>query len=484
MQEYNIVEMNHSKGKDLEQTLLGIDIGSTKICAIIATCKDETPHIIGIGFHKSQGLKKGSITNIEQASRAIKDAVNDARRVAGTNINKAVISISGAYTKSTDSSGIVNIPNNEIGVKEINRVIQTALYNASIPSEYEVVHILPYNFKLDDQDFIDDPMGMSGNRLEVSVRIITAQRSSLGNLKKAIRSAGIEIENIVLSSYASSIAVLSEDEKSLGVACIDMGGSTCELMIHVGNSLRYNDFLGVGSNHITNDLAMALHTPQSIAEQVKIQYGGFSKASEDIDNLIEIPSIGGSDSGKHQVSLATVHNVIYARVEETLMILAKSLEHSNLKDQLGSGVVLTGGMVQLDGIRDLATALFNAPVRLARPMEIDGLFTDLKGPECSTAIGLILYASGKYTNYEIDSEKRIRYRNEKLEEETAQFQKNIHLMNPLQDKQSSITNPVNSVPKTAADIKQDLSNITEIKKIPTKNNNFFGQIWQKLTQMF
>ncbi|WP_297814079.1 cell division protein FtsA [uncultured Helicobacter sp.] len=468
----------------MEQTLLSIDIGSTKICAIIATCKDEIPHIIGIGFHKSQGLKKGSITNIEQASRAIKDAVNDARRVAGTNINKAVISISGAYTKSTDSSGIVNIPNNEIGVKEINRVIQTALYNASIPSEYEVVHILPYNFKLDDQDFIDDPMGMSGNRLEVSVRIITAQRSSLGNLKKAIRSAGIEIENIVLSSYASSIAVLSEDEKNLGVACIDMGGSTCELMIHVGNSLRYNDFLGVGSNHITNDLAMALHTPQSIAEQVKIQYGGFSKASEDKENLIEIPSIGGSDSGKHQVSLAAVHNVIYARVEETLMILAKSLEHSNLKDQLGSGVVLTGGMVQLDGIRDLAAALFNAPVRLAKPMEIDGLFTDLKGPECSTAIGLILYASGKYTNYEIDSEKRIRYRNEKLEEETTQFQKNIHLINPLQEKESNIINPVNSVPKSAADIKQDLSNITEIKKIQAKSNNLFGQLWQKLTQMF
>ncbi|MDE5926675.1 MAG: cell division protein FtsA [Helicobacter sp.] len=468
----------------MEQILLGIDIGSTKICAIIANCKDGVPHIIGTGFHKSQGLKKGSITNIEQASRAIKDAVNDAKRVAGTNINKAVISISSAYTKSTDSSGVLNCLNNEIGIKEINRVIQSALYNASIPNEYEVVHILPYNFKLDDQDFIDDPMGMSGGRLEVSVRIITAQKLSLGNLKKAIKTAGIEIENIVLASYASSIAVLTEDEKNLGVACIDMGGSTCELMIHVGNSLRYNDFLGVGSNHITNDLAMALHTPQSIAEQVKIQYGGFPRTSEDTENLIEIPSIGGSDNDKHQVSLAVVHNVVYARVEETLMILAKSLEHSNLKDQLGSGIVLTGGMVQLDGIRDLAAALFNAPVRLANPIEIDGLFTDLKGPECSTAIGLVLYASGKYTNYEIDSEKRIRYLNEKLGEETEQLSKNIHLINPLQDKQSSIANPVNSVPKSAADIKQDLSNITEIKKIQPKNNNFIRQMWEKLTQMF
>lgn len=474
---------NYLKGKDLEQTILGIDIGSTKICAIIANYKDGIPHIIGTGFHKSSGLKKGSITNIEQASRSIKDALNDARRVAGTNINKAAISISGAYTKSTDSSGIVNIPNNEIGIKEINRVIQTALYNASIPSEYEVIHILPYNFKLDDQDFIDDPMGMSGSRLEVSVRIVTAQKSSLGNLKKAIKSAGLEIENIVLASYASSIAVLSEDEKNLGVACIDMGGSTCELMIHVGNSLRYNDFLGVGSNHITNDLAMALHTPQGIAEQVKVKYGGFPKTIDDTENLIEIPSIGGEDSGKHQVALATVHNVVYARVEETLMILAKSLERSGLKDQLGSGVVLTGGMVQLDGIRDLAAALFNMPVRLAKPIEVDGLFTDLKGPDCSTGIGLILYASGKYTNYEIDSEKRIRYYNEKLEDETLHFHKNIPLMNPLQDKMQNTIGPVNSVPKSAADIKQDLSNITEIK-IPKQNGNFFSQMWNKLTQMF
>lgn len=478
------MEDYYNKGQDLGQTILGIDIGSTKICAIIATCKDGIPRIIGTGFHKSMGLKKGSITNIEQASRAIKDAVNDARRVAGTNINKAVISISGAYTKSTDSSGIVNIPNNEIGIKEINRVIQTALYNASIPSEYEVIHILPYNFKLDDQDFIDDPMGMSGSRLEVSVRIITAQKSSLGNLKKAIKTAGIEIENIVLASYASSIAVLSEDEKNLGVACIDMGGSTCELMIHVGNSLRYNDFLGVGSNHITNDLAMALHTPQSIAEQVKIKYGSFPKTIEDTENLIEIPSIGGDESGKHQVALATVHNVVYARVEETLMILAKSLERSGLKDQLGSGVVLTGGMVQLDGIRDLAAALFNMPVRLAKPAEIDGLFTDLKGPECSTAIGLVQYVAGKYTNYEIDSEKRIRYCNEKLEDETMQFQKNVPLINPLQNKPSNIQNPVNSVPKSAADIKQDLSDITEIKKNPVKNGNIFSNFWNKLTQMF
>lgn len=471
----------------MEQTILGIDIGSTKICAIIATSKDNVPHIIGTGCHKSQGLKKGSITNIEQASRAIKNAVNDAKRVAGTTIDKAVISISGVYTKSVNSSGIVNIPNNEIGIKEINRVIQTALYNASIPSEYEVIHILPYNFKLDEQDFIDDPMGMTGGRLEVFVRIVTVQKSSLGNLRKAVKAAGVEIENIVLSAYASSIAVLSEDEKELGVACIDMGGSTCELMIHAGNSMRYNDFLGVGSNHITNDLAMALHTPQTIAEKVKIEYGKVYKKQEDLENVIEIPVIGGDDGATHQVSLELVNDVIYARVEETLIILLKNFEQSGLKEQLGGGIVLTGGMTHLEGLRELASSLFGIPVRLAKPLEIEGLFDNLKGPEFATAIGLILYASGKYTNYEIDSEKKIRYKSDKVAEELTPFNKtpmaSASTLNPLHEKMGA-TVAVNSVSKSATDIKQDLSKITEIKKIQVRNNNLFSQVWQRLTQMF
>ncbi|MDE5592045.1 MAG: cell division protein FtsA [Helicobacter sp.] len=464
----------------MEQTILGIDIGSTKICAIIAACKDGKPHIIGTGFHKSQGLKKGSITNIEQASRAIKNAVNDAKRVAGTNINKAVISISGVYTKSINSSGVLNIANNEIGIKEINRIIQTALYNASIPSEYEVIHILPYNFKLDEQDFIDDPMGMTGGRLEVFIRVVTTQKSSLGNLRKAVKAAGVEIENIVLSSYASSIAVLTEDEKELGVACIDMGGSTCELMVYAGNSMRYNDFLSVGSNHITNDLAMALHTPQTIAEKIKITYGKVYKKQEDLENLIEIPIIGGEDGATQQVSLELVGDVIYARVEETLMLLLKIFEQSNLKDQVGAGIVLTGGMVHIDGLRDLASSLFGVPVRLAKPIEINGLFDNLKTPEFATAIGLILYASGKHTNYEIDSEKKIRYKNDKIVGEFNNASM-TPIPNPLQEKTGMA---VNGIPKSATDIKQDLSKITEIKKIGVKNNSFFVRMWQRLIQMF
>ena len=207
-----------------KQILLGIDIGSIETCAILAEKRDEDIHIIGAGTVRSQGLKKGSITNIDLASKTIKRAVDDAMRQAGvSNCPKATLSISGNYTKSVNSNGIINIPNNEIGIKEINRVIETAIYNANIHNDYENLHVLPYHFKVDEQEEVDDPCGMNGSRLEVSVHIINVQKSSLNNLKKAVSGAGIDIDNIVLSSYASSIATLNPDERELVVAVIDMG---------------------------------------------------------------------------------------------------------------------------------------------------------------------------------------------------------------------------------------------------------------------
>ncbi len=394
----------------MSRTLLAIDIGSTKICAIIAQIdNDDSISITGAGVTKAQGLKRGSITNIELASRSIKSAVEDAKRVAGSDVKSAIVSMSGAYTKSLNSNGIVNIQSKEISFKEIERVMHTSLYNANIPNEYEVLHALPFNFKVDDQDFIEDPLGMNASRLEVETHIITTQKSNLNNLKKAVHGAGIEVENIVLNAYASSIAVLNDDEKELGVAVIDMGGNTSNIAIHSGNSIRYNEFLGVGSNHVTSDLSMALHTPLNVADEVKLTYGSLTNQSNE---LIEIPVIGDLES-THEVSLDVVHNVIYARVEETLMILAQFIENSGLKDQIGAGVVLTGGFSQMEGIRDLAVATFGSiPVRLARPKEMDGLFDNLRTAEFSSAIGLVMYAAHAYTPYEIDANKRVRHTNE------------------------------------------------------------------------
>ncbi len=394
----------------MSRNVLAIDIGSTKICAVIAKIDDNNSiAITGAGIAKAQGLKRGSITNIELASRSIKTAVEDAKRVSGCDVTSAIVSISSAYTKSLNSNGIVNIQTKEVSLKEIERVMHTSLYNANIPSEYEVLHALPYNFKLDDQDFIEDPLGMNASRLEVETHIITTQKSNLNNLKKAVNGAGIEVDNILLNSYASSIAILNEDEKELGVAVIDMGGNTSNIAIHSGNSIRYNEFLGVGSNHVTSDLSMALHTPLSVADNVKLTYGSLLTPSND---LIELPVIGDEGS-THEVSLDVVHNVIFARVEETLMILSQFIDKSGLKDQMGAGVVLTGGFSKMEGIRDLAVATFGSmPVRLAKPIEMDGLFDNLRDPEYSSVIGLIMYSATSYTPYEIDVNKRVRHVNE------------------------------------------------------------------------
>jgi len=384
----------------LSNTILAIDIGSTKICAIIAKIEDSRVKIQGHGIAKSQGIKKGAITNIELSSKAIKTAINDAKRIAGSSLTSATVSISNAYAKSLSSTGVVNIPHKDISIKEINRVMQTALYNANVPNEYEVVHVLPYNFRIDDQDSIEDPFGMNASRMEVDVNIIMTQKSNLSNLKKAVRSAGVEIEGIVLSGYASAIATVDEDEKELGVAVIDLGGQTSNLVIHSGNSIRYNSFLGVGSNHITNDLSMALHTPLQVAENVKIHHGNLAETSSEV---IELPIIGDEEN-KNNVSLEVVHSVIFSRVEEALSILSASLEKSGLRDQIGAGIILTGGMTKLKGIRELAQSIFPAmPVRIGKPnSDIEDLFDELTDPAYSTVLGLLLYQSGEHTQYEIN----------------------------------------------------------------------------------
>ena len=390
--------------------ILAIDIGSMAIKAVIADI-DEIGEIkvLGHGVSRSQGVKKGIITNIDLASKSIRAAVNDARRIAGNNISSAIVSISSAYTKSTNSVGIINISQKDITIKEINRVMETALYNADIPKEYDVLHVLPYNFKVDDQSNIEDPYNMNASRMEVETHIVIAQKSSLSNLKKAIVSAGLEIESIVLDSYASALSTMSRDESVLGVAVIDMGGQTSSLSIFKNSSLRYNNFIPVGSNHITNDISIALHTPLNIAESLKRNHVDLIEVSDDV---LELPIIGDEEN-KNSIPLKVVQNVVISRVEETLLILAKFLEKSGLKDSIGAGLVLTGGMTQLKGIRELAQSIFPGySVRIGVPQQLKGLFDNLKGPENSTVIGLILYKAGQHTQYEIDNKKRLLHHKE------------------------------------------------------------------------
>ncbi len=463
----------------MSDTILAIDIGSTKICAIIAEIKDSEVTIQGHGISKSQGVKKGAITNIELASKSIKKAINDAKRIAGSNITSATVSISNAYAKSLQSTGIVNIPHKDISIKEINRVMQTALYNANVPTEYDIIHVLPYNFRVDDQDFIEDPFGMNASRMEVDVNIIMTQKSNLSNLKKAVRSAGVEIDGIVLSGYASAIATMDEDEKELGVAVIDLGGQTSNLVIHTGNSIRYNDFLGVGSNHITNDLSMALHTPLQIAENVKVRHGSLIESSNEI---IELPIIGDEET-RNGVSLEVVHSVIFSRVEEALMILAKSLEKSALKEQIGAGIILTGGMTKLKGIRELAQAIFTGmPVRVGYPDNVNGLFDELKDPAFSTVVGLLLYKAGGHTQYEIDFQQELLH-------SKAMFEDNLndirigHTTNDAEDVQTSRSHKEEKEHKKE-DQEESVISFDDLPDLGHENKNPFKKLASWARQLF
>jgi cell division protein FtsA len=463
----------------LSDTVLAIDIGSTKICAIIAEIKDSEVTIQGHGISKSQGVKKGAITNIELASKSIKKAINDAKRIAGSNITSATVSISNAYAKSLNSTGIVNIPHKDISIKEINRVMQTALYNANVPTEYDVIHVLPYNFRVDDQDFIEDPFGMNASRMEVDVNIIMTQKSNLSNLKKAVRSAGVEIDGIVLSGYASAIATMDEDEKELGVAVIDMGGQTSNLVIHAGNSIRYNDFLGVGSNHITNDLSMALHTPLQVAENVKVRHGSLIESSNEI---IELPIIGDEES-RNGVSLEVVHSVIFSRVEEALMILSKSLEKSALKEQIGAGIILTGGMTKLKGMRELAQAIFTGmPVRVGYPDNVNGLFDELKDPAFSTVVGLLLYKAGGHTQYEINFQQELLHSKATFEDNLSDIRIG-HAANHSEEAQASRAHKEEKEHKQQDQEASDIS-FNDLPDLGHENKNPFKKLASWARQLF
>ena len=456
----------------MDRIILGIDIGSTKIYAIIAEIKDDgTPHIVGTGMHKAEGVRKGSITNIEQASTAIRNAVNDAKMVSGEQIDKAIISLSGAYTKSIRETAIVNAPNNEIGLKEIHRVMQTAIYNAAIPEDHTLIHALPYEFRLDGQSYAEDPMGMSASRLEAFVHIVTAKKTALENLKRAVREAGIEIKNIVLSAYASSIAVLSNEEKELGVACLDMGGQTCDLMIYSGYSMRYCDFLSVGSHNITIDLATALNAHPSIAEEIKTKCGKLILSDEDKTKSIKVSMMTGENATK-LVSLEVIHAVIFARVEETLKLLAKSIEKSGLKDKIGAGITLTGGMANLEGMQECASSIFRKPVRISKPISVDGLFDRLRGTDGATAVGLILHGAGQHTNYEMDCERNILYKKSTISRESTDIH-NLELPKNAREEQTLSSKIVQI---------DDLSDIMPSKT--DKSNNLFVRFYKWISQLF
>ena len=393
----------------MNKTLLAIDIGSANITAIIARNNlDYKINILGTGSYKSDGINKGVISNIEVASKCIKEAVLLAKRNTTEQIDSTVVSISGAYTKGLRSSGSVNIPNGLITENEINQVLQMALYNATIIPEYEVVHVIPIFFKIDDSADVENPLNMNGSRLEVSVYVVTAKKTSLTNIKSALKIAGISVNNFVLDGYATAISVLDEQQKKFGATVINLGSTTTEYVCYKGSSLIYDGFIPVGSNHITNDLSVMLHTPPIAAEKIKTEYGDLLKTNEELANKkVRTPRIG-DEKNSSEVSLEHVQTIIHARVEEVLTLIRNNLKKSGIHENLGTGIVITGGMSKLVGMKELATLVFDdLPVKISNPINIKNGYMSFEDEKMATIVGLLLYSLEPNRNFELDSNKNL-----------------------------------------------------------------------------
>ena len=396
----------------MNNTFLAIDIGSSTITAVIAKHDLENNiNILGTGIQKSNGINKGLIINIEEASKSIKDAVSVAKRTTTEMIDTTVVSISGSYSKSIRSSGSVNVPNGLITETEINQVMQMALYNATIVPEYEVVHVVPIFFKVDDSIEVDNPLNMNGSRLEVSVYIVTAKRTALTNIKSALKISGIEVVKFVLDSYASALAVLDDQQKKFGAIVINLGATTTEFVYFKGNSIIFNGFIPVGSNHVTNDLSVMLHTPPTAAEKIKLEYGSLVRNYSPNNELgvtkVKIPRIGDEDSIS-EVALDYIQTIIHARVEEVLVLVKNKLKKSGLMDNTGSGIVITGGMSYLDGIKKLTERIFEGiPISVANPKNIKNGFMSFDEATMATIVGLLFYSLGANRSYQLDSSKKL-----------------------------------------------------------------------------
>jgi len=368
--------------------IAGLDIGTTKICAIVGERNDKGIDVIGFGAYPSKGLKKGMVVNVERTIDSIKHVIEEAEEMAGCEINEVYTGISGSHIKSFNSQGVIALKNREVKKEDVKRVIH-ASKAVAIPLDREILHVLPQEFIVDDQDGIKDPIGLSGSRLEARVHIVTGAVASAQNIIKCANKTGLNVKDIILQQLASSESVLNDDEKELGVVLVDLGGGTTDIGVYLGGSVRYTAVLPLGGNHITSDVAVGLRTPLDDAEEIKKQHGCALVSLVDKNETIEVPSIGG---GKPRaVFRQLLCEIIEPRTEEILSLMHKEIIKSGYKDLLTAGVVLTGGTSMLEGISELAEQVFSLPVRIGYPEGVNGLSEIVHNPIYSTGVGLILY---------------------------------------------------------------------------------------------
>jgi len=376
--------------KKTERNLVvGLDIGTSKVAAIVGEYSDDgNLEVIGIGTTASRGLKKGVVVNLELTINSIQRAVEEAELMAGCQIRSVFAGIAGSHIKSLNSHGIVAIRDKEVRQYDIDRVIDSARA-VSIPAEQKILHILPQEFVIDQQDSIKEPIGMSGIRLESKVHIVTGSVSAAQNIIKCIRRCGLEVDDIVLEQLASCTSVLSDDEKDLGVCLVDIGGGTTDIAIYTNGAIKHTAVIPIAGDQVTNDIAVALRTPTKNAEDMKCKYACALKQLANSDEAIEVASIGERSS--RQISASDLSAIIEPRYEELMLLVQAELRRSGYEDLIAAGIVLTGGSSKARGLVELSEEIFEIPVRVGFPQHVAGLTDVVKNPVYSTGVGLLLY---------------------------------------------------------------------------------------------
>jgi cell division protein FtsA len=389
--------MAMSKSRETKNLIVGLDIGTSKIVAIVGEIKPEgTLEVIGVGMHESSGMKKGMVVNIDATVSAIQRALGDAELMADCKIREVYTGIAGSHIKSSNANGMVKIKDKEVSQADIDRVIETAS-SISLPSDQQTLHILEQEFSIDGQEGIKKPLGMSGMRLEVEVHIVTGAVAAAQNIMKCVHRCGLEVSEMILQPLASSKAVLADDEKDLGVCLVDIGGGTTDVAIFTGGAIRHTAVIPIAGDQITNDIAMALRTPTKDAEDIKIKYGCALRQLAD-DAPIEVPGVG--ERGARMLSRQTLAEVIEPRVEELYSLVQTELRRSGFEDLLSSGIVITGGSSAMHGMVELGEEIFHMPVRLGLPRYVGGLSDVVKTPRFSTGVGLLLYGLEQHKRHE------------------------------------------------------------------------------------
>ncbi len=387
--------------------IVGLDIGTKKVAAIIGEItEDRKVEVIGIGTAESKGLRKGVVVNLEATTAAIKKAQEEAELMAGVEIDSAFVGISGAHIKSFNSRGVIAVSgkNREITREDIRRVIDQSKA-VSIPPDRDIIHVIPQEFVVDEQDGIKAPLGMSGIKLEVNVHIVTSAITSVQNLKTCVERAEIEIEQVVLNQIATASAVLTHDEKELGVGLIDIGAGTTEVAIFERGSLWYTSIIPIGGDNFTNDIAVGLRTPIPEAEKIKKKFGCVAVPTVDEQETIEVPSVGKARKPR-VLSRQILSDIIQPRAEEIFRLVDGDIKRMGYEKSLNSGIVITGGTALLEGLEEVAEEIFDLPVRRGDPAGVSGLIDRVSTPDYATAVGLILYGFGQWQEHGAAKDKK------------------------------------------------------------------------------